>query len=234
MEGQSKQWMEQPHAKQSLSSRDEDNNALQKYLKGNLGTTSSFSKLWDRNRLSCLPLIGMMRAVIKWTSCGIHTLLTAATTSPPKKALSQPIKGDSMHISSFKQPWLLTATTPWPVPLPLWGTEVLCEQIYNSSKCFQQWICRTIESSWLLTEFQSQHMRFLETAFSINQLPKWHPICASGCQKNCPCPPSYFSATYSCHFSCQSQQPSGCIGESEQGAALAEEWWLRRNLLLGR
>lgn len=35
-------------------------------------------------------------------------------------------------------------------------------------------------------------MRLLETAFIINQLPKWHPICASSCQKELPLPSLMF------------------------------------------
>lgn len=131
VEAQSKQRMKKPCAKQSLSSSDEDSNAPKMYLKGNLGRGCSIRNLWDCNRLSCLPLMGVIRAVIKWTSCGIHT----PTYCCNQITLSQTTKDDCVHISNCKWPWSSTATTHDWSP-SLCRVQRVSEQICNSYKCF--------------------------------------------------------------------------------------------------
>lgn len=129
-EAQSKHKMKKPCAKQSLSTRHEDNSALQMYLKGLLGTGCSIRNPWDCNRLSCLPLTGVKRAVIKWTRHDIHT----PTCCCNQITLSQTIKDDCVHISNSKLPWLLTATTyDW--SSSLCRVQGVSEQICNSYKC---------------------------------------------------------------------------------------------------
>lgn len=52
----------------------------------------------------------VIRAVIKWRRYGIHTPTYWWNTPPPIKALPQSIKHDSLHTSSWKHPWSLTAS----------------------------------------------------------------------------------------------------------------------------
>lgn len=73
-EAQGKKWVEQPQAKQILNNRDKDS-TLQRYLKDNVGIGYNFRNPWDCNMLSCLPLMEVMRVVIKWTICGFSYLL---------------------------------------------------------------------------------------------------------------------------------------------------------------
>lgn len=69
-----KKQVEQPHAKQILNSRDKDN-TLQRCLKDNVGIGCNFRNPWDCTTPSCLPLMEMMRVVIKWIICVFSYLL---------------------------------------------------------------------------------------------------------------------------------------------------------------
>lgn len=73
-EAQGKKWGEQPHAKQILNNRDKDS-TLQRYLKDNVGIGCNFRKPWDCSMLSSLPLMEVMKVVIKWTICDFSYLL---------------------------------------------------------------------------------------------------------------------------------------------------------------
>lgn len=93
----------------------------------------------------------VIRAVTKWRRCGIHTPYCWTTSLPIK----EPIKNDSLHISSWKHPWSLT-TTLWQMSPFVGNTAPLWAILQSSQKfrCFQQLIWRQLQYHWLLSEFR--------------------------------------------------------------------------------